>query len=87
MTMDIQHERQQAHALIDLLPPVKLGAVRSLLEVMIDGDEEEELTEEDRRALSASLEYFRQGGKGIPFEKVVADLGFTMEQIRRKDRP
>ena len=82
MPLDLQQERQQAHALLDLLPPAKLGAVRSLLEVMIDDDEEEELTEEDRRALRASDEYFRNGGQGIPFEQVVADLGFTMEQIR-----
>jgi len=81
MALDLQQERQQAHALLDLLPPAKLGAVRSLLEVMID-DEEEELTDEDRRALRASDEYFRNGGQGVPFEQVVADLGFTMDQIR-----
>ena len=80
MTLDIQMERQQAHALLDQLPPAKLGVVRSLLEVMID--DEEELTEEDRRALRASDEYFRNGGQGVPFEQVVADLGFTMDQIR-----
>lgn len=83
MAIDLQQERQQAHALLDLLPPAKLGAVRSLLKVMIDDDDdEEELTDEDRRALRASDEYFRNGGQGIPFEQVVADLGFTMDQIR-----
>jgi hypothetical protein len=46
---------------------------------MID---DEELMEGDRRALRASDEYFRNGGKGIPFEQVVAELGFTMDQIR-----
>jgi len=81
--VDLQQERQQAHSLIDLLPPAKLGAVRNLLEVMVHGDEDdEELTEEDRRALRSSDEYFRNGGEGIPFEQVVAGLGFTMEQIR-----
>jgi hypothetical protein len=83
MALDLQQERKQAHALLDLLPPAKLGAVRSLLAVMVDDDEDdEELTEEDRRALRASDEYFRNGGQGIPFEQVVAELGFTMEQIR-----
>lgn len=82
MALDLQQERQQAHALLDLLAPAKLSAVRSLLEVMVDGEEDEELTEEDRRALRASDEYFRSGGQGIPFEQVVADLGFTMDQIR-----
>ena len=83
MAIDLQQERQQAHALLDLLPPAKLGAVRSLLKVMIDDDDdEEELTDEDRRALRASDEFFRNGGQGVPFEQVVADLGFTMDQIR-----
>jgi len=83
MDLDLQQQRQQAHAWLDRLPPAKLGAVHSLLEVMVDDDDEEEdLTEEDRRALRASREYFQKGGQGIPFEQVVADLGFTMEQIR-----
>ena len=82
MALDLQQELKQAHDLLDQLPPTKLGAVRSLLEVMLDDDEDEELTEEDRRALRASVEYFRNGGQGIPFEQVVAELGFTMEQIR-----
>ena len=82
MALDRQQERKQAHALLDLLPPEKLGAVRNLLEVMIDADDDEKLTPEDRRSLRASDEYFRNGGQGIPFEQVVADLGLTMEQIR-----
>lgn len=71
--------RDHVHQLIDHLPPGQLAAIETLLESMID---DEELTEEDRRALRASDEYFRNGGEGIPFEKVVADLGFTMDQIR-----
>ncbi|MBV9267471.1 MAG: hypothetical protein JO061_14965 [Acidobacteriaceae bacterium] len=73
--------KQHAHQLLDQLGPGQLAAVVHLLEVMID-EEEDELTEADRRALRASDEYFRNGGQGIPFEQVVADLGFTMEQIR-----
>ncbi len=42
MNLDLQQERQQAHALLDLLPPAKLGAVRTLLEVMVDEEDEEE---------------------------------------------
>ena len=71
--------RSHVHELIDHLPPVQLAAIETLLESMID---DEELTEEDRRALRASDEYFRNGGEGIPFEQVVAELGFTMEQVR-----
>lgn len=83
MTLDFQSELKQVHALLDQLPPAKLGTVRSLLEVMLDDCEVDEgLTEADRRALHASDEYFRQRGQGIPFDEVVADLGFSMEQIR-----
>ena len=74
----------KAHELLGQLGPGKLAAVVHLLKVMIrdEDGEEEELTEEDRRAIAASREYFRQGGQGIPFEQVVAECGFTMEQIR-----
>ncbi len=72
----------KAHELLGQLGPGKLAAVVHLLEVMINDDDKEELTEEDRRALRASDEYFRNGGHGIPSEQVVADLGFTMDQIR-----
>jgi len=47
MAPDLKQKRQQAHALIDLLPFAKLGAVRNLLEVMINEDDREELTAED----------------------------------------
>ena len=73
--------RQHVHELIDKLPSAQLSAVAGLLEAMIH-DDDDELTEEDRRAVAASREYFKRGGQGIPFEQVVADLGFTMDQIR-----
>ena len=74
--------RAHVHEPIDQLPPVQLAALETLLELMI---EDEELTEEDRRALAASRDYFLRGGEGIRFEQMVADLGFTMGQIRGKD--
>jgi len=36
----------------------------------------------DTRAVAASRDYFERGGEGISFEQVVADLGFTMDQVR-----
>lgn len=87
MARDLQQERKQAHALLDLLPPVKLGVVRSLLEVMVDEEDDEELTEEDIRALRASDERLRNGGQTIPFEQLVEELGFTMEQVRSGTLP
>jgi hypothetical protein len=87
MALDLQSELKQVHALLDQLPPSKLGTVRSLLEDLLysdeGGDEDgDELTDADRDALRASEEYFRQGGQAISFEEVVTDLGFSMEQIR-----
>lgn len=88
MALDLEQERQQVHALLDLLPPIKLAVVHALLKVMVNDDEDpeeradDELNEADRHALHASDQYFRNGGQGIPFEQVVADLGFYMNQIR-----
>jgi hypothetical protein len=36
--MNLEQQRQQAHALLDLLPPEKFGAVRNLLAVILDED-------------------------------------------------
>lgn len=75
----------RAFKLLAQLSPGKLAAVVRLLEVMVE-DDEEDLTEEDRRALRASDEYFRNGGQSIPFEQTVAECGFSMEQIRAANR-
>ncbi len=76
-------DRQHAHQLLDRLGPAQFDAVAKLLEVMIRDDDDEELTEEDRRAINASREYFRHNPEGgVPFEQVVAECGFTMGQIR-----
>ena len=51
-------------------------------QVMAEPDDEP-LTEEDRRTVAASREYFRRNPEGgAPFEQVVTDLGFTMDQVR-----
>lgn len=84
MALTLEQELEQAHALLNQLPPAKLGAVRSLLEVMVDDDGEEEddmFSPEDIAKIQASREYFQQGGQGISFEQAVAECGFTMEQI------
>ena len=77
--MDLQQERQQVHSLIDQLPPAKLGAVRNLLEVMLE--EDGELTPELRERLLASRAYFANGGKGVPMEEVLADFGVGMDDF------
>jgi hypothetical protein len=74
-------DKQHVAELLDRLEPSQLSAVAKLLEAMARADDDE-LSEEDRQAITASLEYFDKGGEGIPFEQVVADLGLTMDQVR-----
>ena len=78
MESDLKQERQQAHALLDMLPEDKLSAVRSLLEVMVDPlsrslasapVEEEEITPDTSAALA------RARGEGIPHEDIQREFG------------
>jgi len=78
MTLDLQRQREQAHALLDQLPPAKLGAVRSLLEVMVEDDEP--VSEEDRRRFHQGQAVFA-GGRGIPMEDVLAEFGVRPEDF------
>jgi len=95
MTPDPTHERQLAHVYLDLLPPEQLSAVRSLLETMLDPLsrtlanaplEDEEISEEEERTVAESKEWLKHN-KGIPFEEIVAELGFTMEEVRNYKEP
>jgi hypothetical protein len=88
-------DKQHAHQLLDRLDPGQFDAVVRLLEVMADPAavsirnapiDDEPVTAEEERAVAASKEWF-QTHPGIPFEEVVADLGFTMEQIRGNKGP
>jgi len=74
-----KQDRQQAHALLDLLPDEKLVAVRTLLEVMVDPSaslaaEDEELTPETRAALDRARASFTRG-EGIPHEEILREFG------------
>lgn len=74
--------KQHAHQLLDLLPPDQFTAVVHLLETMVPDDhDDEELTEEDRKAIIASREYFEQGNEGLSLEDVARECGFTMEEV------
>jgi hypothetical protein len=73
--------RQHAHELIDRMPEMQLSALVGLLETIVDpAFEDEEIGEEETRAVARSKEWFKHN-QGIPFEDVIAELGFTMEQI------
>ena len=88
-------DKQHAHQLLDQLDPSQFDAVVRLLEVMTDPEsasirnapiDDEPVTEEEERAVAASKEWFKHN-RGIPFEEVAAELGFTMEQIRGHQGP
>jgi hypothetical protein len=81
--MDVE-AKQHAHELLEQLSADQMAAVLQLLEVMVEPDDEP-LTEDDRRAVAASRQYFRRNPEGgVPFGQVVADIGLTMDQIRGK---
>jgi len=85
MEPDLIQQRQQAHALLDMLPAEKFNAVRSLLEVMVEPlsrslalapMEDEEITPETNAAIDrarASLDR----GEGIPHEEILREFGLT----------
>ena len=85
MEPDLNQERQEAHALLDMLPAGKLNAVRSLLEVMVEPlarslalapVEEEEITPETAEALLRARASLARG-EGIPHEEVVREFGLS----------
>jgi len=85
MEPNLNQERQQAHALLDLLPAAKLNAVRSLLEVMVEPltrslalapVEEEEITSETAAALDRARASLVRG-EGIPHEEILREFGLN----------
>jgi hypothetical protein len=83
MEPNLDQERRQAHALIDVLPPEKLTAVKSLLEVMVEPlarslalaqAEEEELTPETTAALDRARASLVRG-QGIPHDEILREFG------------
>ncbi len=95
MELNTIEQKQHAHVMIDLLGPEKLTAVVSLLEVMLDPVaralvhaplEDEEISAEEEQAVAEAREWFK-ANPGIPFEQVVAELGFTMEEVKNYRDP
>jgi hypothetical protein len=87
--------RQHAHELIDSLPEMQLSALVGLLETIIDPItvalshapvDDEPVPEEEERAVKESREWLKHN-PGIPFEQVVAELGFTMEEVKNYQDP
>jgi hypothetical protein len=95
METDFVLQKQHAHGLIERLAPEKLSAVVGLLEVMLDpldrtlanaAIDDEPVSENEVRNIVESREWFKTN-PGIPFEQVVAELGFTMEEVENHQDP
>ena len=84
MEPNLNQERQQAHALLDLLPAEKLNAVRSLLEVMVEplarslalAPVEEEVTPETAAALDRARASLARG-EGISHDDIRREFGLN----------
>ncbi len=85
MEANLNQQRQQAHALLDMLPAEKLNAVRSLLEVMVEPlsrslamapMDEEEVTPETAAALDSARASLARG-EGIPHEEILREFGLS----------
>ncbi|MFN7924132.1 MAG: hypothetical protein U0Q16_28785 [Bryobacteraceae bacterium] len=83
MSLDFTEQRQQAHALLDMLSPERLSAVHALLEVMVEPlsrslalapVEDEDLNPDTVEAIDRARAAFRRG-EGIPHEEVLAEFG------------
>jgi hypothetical protein len=83
MEPNLNQERREAHALLDMLPAEKLNAVRSLLEVMVEplvrslalaAVEEEELAPETAAALDRARASLARG-EGIPHDEILREFG------------
>ena len=85
MSFDPVQERQQAHALLDMLSAEKVNAVRSLLEVMVEPlsrslalapVDEEEITAETASALDRARASLARG-EGILHEEMLREFGLS----------
>jgi hypothetical protein len=81
--------RRHAHELIDQLPEAQLSALVGLLETIVDPVaaalrnapfDDEPVSEEEECAVAEAREWLKHN-QGIPFEQVVAELRFTMEEV------
>lgn len=94
MDTNVTQERQQAHALLDLLPQEKLTAVVHLLQAISDPlarslanapVDDEPISEEEVRAVEASREWLKTH-EPISHEEVLAEFGLTLEDFERMGR-
>ena len=83
MDMEMAQNRQQAHALLDMLSAEKLDAVRNLLEVMVGPlgrslanlpIDEEQINDKTAAIIEESRASFARG-EGIPHDEILREFG------------
>jgi len=84
MEPDLTQERRQAHALLDLLPPAKLGVVRNLLEVFLH-EYSDTLSPAEAQAIAEADEWSKHNAP-IPHEEVLAEFGLSMADWEKMNR-
>jgi hypothetical protein len=84
MEPDLTRERQQAHALLDLLPPAKLGAVRNLLEVFLNEDSDT-LSPAEAKAIAEADEWSKHNDP-LPNEQVLSEVGLSVADWEKMSR-
>ena len=94
MGTDVTQERQQAHALLDMLPEEKFTAVVHLLQAISEPVarsianapiDDEPISEEEIRAVEASRKWLKDH-EPISHEEVLAEFGLTLEDFERMGR-
>jgi glutamine synthetase len=94
--MDGATEKHHAHELIERLPESQIATAVRFLEFMLLDPvartianapiDDEPVTEEEEKALAEAREWLKHN-KGIPHEKVLAELGITQEEIENYREP
>jgi hypothetical protein len=76
-------EKEHAHALIDRVPQAQMSTVVRILESLFL--EDEKIGEDEEAAVARAKEWFKHN-QGTPFEELVTELGFSMDEIRNGSR-
>ena len=95
MSASTEQTRQQAHALLDYLPPDQLMAIRELLVTMVTPAnrslalaplEDELITAEEEGAVAEAREWLKHN-KAIPMEEILADFGLSAADFEKMASP
>jgi len=87
----LSHERQRAHAFLELLPEEQISAVSRLLESMLSPldrklalapIDDEPLTRQESAAIQAGMDSLQRNG-GVPMHAVLTDFGLTMDDFHK----